>query len=72
MMCDIKEALRRPDMTQENSVYYERLNLGQIRIIDVIQASIKRGKGTDDDPMRHVIQYWSLDGYLLAEYDPEE
>lgn len=41
------------------------------RLIQVIETSIARGKGTEEDPVRTVRQYWSADGKLLAEDDPE-
>jgi hypothetical protein len=40
------------------------------RVIQVIETAEKRGKGVEGDPIRGVIQYWSLDGELLAENDP--
>lgn len=40
------------------------------RVIQVIQTTALRGTGVDEkDPCRRVIQYWSLDGKLLAERD---
>jgi len=39
--------------------------------IRVICTNIEtRGKGVDDDPVRRITQYWTMDGYLLAEVDP--
>lgn len=40
------------------------------KVIQVIEVETGRGKGTEDDVMRRVIQYWTLDGELLAEHDP--
>lgn len=41
------------------------------RLIQVIQTDLLvRGKGTEDDPMRRITQYYSIDGELLAENDP--
>lgn len=40
-----------------------------MRVVQVIEASVPRGDGTRDDPFRHVVQYWSFDGKLLAEDD---
>lgn len=40
------------------------------KVIQVIETELKRGKGVEDDPIRGVMQYWSLDGELLAENDP--
>ena len=37
------------------------------RVIQVIET---RGKGTLDDLSRQVVQYWSVEGELLAEKDP--
>ena len=42
----------------------------QARVIPVIETHSMRGRGTQDDACRNVIQYWSLDGKLLAKYDP--
>ncbi len=41
------------------------------RLIQVIEVSLeRRGKGTAEDPVRRVRQYYSTDGVLLAEHDP--
>lgn len=40
------------------------------KIIPVIKTESLRGEGTEKDPCRTVIQYWSLNGELLAEKDP--
>lgn len=37
--------------------------------MQVIAVACERGFGRDDDPIRKVFQYWSLDGRLLAERD---
>jgi hypothetical protein len=43
------------------------------RVIPVIETTLlRRGRGTVGDPIRRVTQYWSLDGKLLAEVDPNE
>jgi hypothetical protein len=40
------------------------------KLIEVIETSlIRRGKGTEADPVRIVKQYWAKDGSLLAERD---
>lgn len=42
------------------------------KVIQVIETTLElRGKGTSDAPYRRVTQYWTLDGKLLAEVDPE-
>lgn len=41
------------------------------RVIQVIETSLEqRGRGVEDDPIRRVRQFWTLDGELLAEVDP--
>lgn len=41
------------------------------RKIEVIETTLtRRGKGSGNDPVRVITQYWSLDGKLLAEVDP--
>ncbi len=40
------------------------------RVIQVIETKALRGVGTEEDPVRMVIQYWGFDGTLLAEHDP--
>ena len=43
------------------------------RLIEVIETDLElRGKGTTEDPYRRVTQYWSKEGLLLAEKDPQE
>lgn len=39
-------------------------------LVEIIHVIKKRGKGTSDDIVRLVDQYWSKDGKLLAENDP--
>ena len=39
------------------------------KVVSVIQVGAKIGTGTKEDPVRKVIQYWDLDGKLLAERD---
>ena len=40
------------------------------RELRVIEVFVCRGKSTEETPWRHVHQYWSMDGELLAEHDP--
>lgn len=37
--------------------------------ICVIAIVLERGTGRKGDELRHVYQYWSMDGVLLAEHD---
>ena len=40
------------------------------KVIQVIESEVQRGSGkNEDDPVRIVMQYHSLDGDLLAERD---
>lgn len=41
-------------------------------VIQVIQVDSRVGKGTNDDPVRVITEYWSLDGQLLARVDKYE
>ena len=40
------------------------------KVIQVIETRSARGSGSENQPIRIVIQYWSLEGDLLAEKDP--
>lgn len=40
------------------------------RVIQVIVTEAIEGRGIEADPVRSVLQYWSLDGELLAKVDP--
>jgi len=40
------------------------------RVMHVIETFDRRGRGTQDDPVRMVRQFWSLEGDLLMEHDP--
>ena len=40
------------------------------RVIQVIETKSIRGTGSEIDICREVIQYWDLEGKLLAEDDP--
>lgn len=44
----------------------------QVETIPVIYVLSRRGDGTNDNPVRHVHQYWSEEGNLLAEKDEIE
>ena len=38
-----------------------------VKVVSVIQAVTKKGSGTENDPYREVVQYWTLNGELLSE-----
>lgn len=41
------------------------------RVIQVVETDLLlRGTGKQDNPYRRIVQYYSLDGKLLAEVDP--
>ncbi len=40
------------------------------KVIQVIETSALRGKGTEEDRCREIKQYWDFEGNLLAENDP--
>ena len=40
------------------------------RVIKVIETRAISGRGTDDDPVQVLVQYWDFDGNKLAEDEP--
>lgn len=40
------------------------------RVIQVIETTECAGKGIDTDPVRTVVNYWTLEGVHLASVDP--
>jgi len=53
----------------EKSPAYQRAD-NSARILTVIETTnMTRGNGTEEDPVRVVTQYWTLDGTLLVEVD---
>lgn len=52
----------------ENVVYPRGCD--SARVIQAIETKAARGAGTDEQPVRMVTQYWSLEGAFLAEHDP--
>ena len=44
-------------------------SVNSAKVIQVIQTKSTRGKGTDADPVREVIQYWDFEGNLICEKD---
>lgn len=42
----------------------------EVDVVQVIRVVAARGRGVAGDPIREVTQYWSDDGELLAEHDP--
>ncbi len=47
-------------------------NVNTVELIEVIKTESVCGKGTEEDPVRVVIEYWSLEGELLARVDTYE
>jgi len=48
-----------------------RETLKDVQGMQVIRTSnFSVGSGTDDDPYRTIVQYWTIDGELLDECDP--
>lgn len=42
-----------------------------VDIIKLIKTTLKTtGKGSEDDPIRILKQYWDFNGCLILEYDP--
>lgn len=40
-----------------------------VEIVELIKITFKRGKGTEDDPIRVVTQYWDKENVLIFEKD---
>ena len=40
-----------------------------VKVIEVIETKALKGKGTEENPVRYVYQYWDFGGNLLAERD---
>lgn len=40
------------------------------KLIQIIESQTFRGKGTEEDPGRIVVQYFFTDGKFLCEFDP--
>lgn len=55
---------------QEKKTVHPR-GMDSAKVIQVIQTTALIGDGTESDPNRFVTQYWSLEGNLLAQFDPE-
>jgi hypothetical protein len=51
--------------------HYVKSEHKEVRVCEVIITNnLVRGKGVEGDPMRKVLQVWSMDGELIAENDP--
>ena len=50
----------------------EGVQMKDVYTIRVICTNLlRRGEGEDkSDPIRRITQYWTMDGFLLAEVDP--
>ena len=55
-------------MNNKNTVLFKGVD--SVRVLPVIETRTTIGTGTDTDLSRQLIQYWDLEGRLLAEYDP--
>lgn len=44
----------------------------QVEVVKVIKTNTVIGKGTEEDPVRGVIQYWDMEGHMIAEEDDHE
>ena len=42
-----------------------------VRIVPLIETVITIGKGTEDDPMRYLYQYWDYNGNMVAQNEPK-
>lgn len=52
-----------------NSVEYDAQK--DVQVVTVVITDILRaGKGTEGSPIRRIRQVWTLDGHLIAQWDP--
>ena len=48
-----------------------RDELKEVQPMQVIRTTnMSRGEGTESDPVRQIVQYWTVEGELLDECDP--
>lgn len=59
-----------PCATRERKISTSNLISAQVK--EVIETVHKKGTGTENDPVRYVRSYWSLEGELLAVHDEYE
>ncbi|MBE7897173.1 hypothetical protein G7L40_00415 [Paenibacillus polymyxa] len=45
------------------------MTIKQCGIEEVIKVVTNKGAGTDNDPIREVVQYWNKSGNLIVEID---
>ena len=66
MECPVGRRLKRIDATEKQH------RMPKAQVVQVIRADLTlRGKGVEGDPVRRVIQYFSLEGELLWEVDAD-
>lgn len=41
-----------------------------VQIIEVVKTKTSVGNGTEEDPVRTVVQYWDKEGKLIGTEDP--
>lgn len=56
-------------MEEKNCIVRPR-GTDSAKVIQVIETVSLLGRGTFEDPVREIRQYWSFDGTLLAENAP--
>ena len=45
----------------------ERNRYGKVKLIEVIEVIAVKGTGMPNDPIRNVVQYWTVDGKKIGE-----
>lgn len=46
------------------------MGVDSVKVTSVVELKISIGSGDEDDPVRQVTEFWSLDGNRLAVTDP--
>ena len=61
---EVKE--KAPMDRELDSVSKESRNIKSVKVIPVVQVTVKQGKGTTENHYRVDVEYWSLSGEVLA------
>ena len=51
-------------------MYIKPKGAHEVKVMEVIEVRTKYGEATNESPVREIIQYWNMDGFLLATIDP--
>lgn len=52
------------------SVLGRQTRIDGARLVEVIQLQTTEGNGDEDDPVRNVVRYYTKQGQLIGEFNP--